>query len=74
MSQRLVSSRPIVKAANIVRRDYDLPIPDKLRAMREELGFDYGKFDYVVADGEVALLDANRTPTVGRNTKVPRRG
>jgi len=73
VSQRLVSPHPIVKAANIVRRDYDLPIPRDLRAMREELGFDYGKFDYVIANGKAVLLDANRTPTANRDTKVPRR-
>jgi hypothetical protein len=26
------------------------------------MGFDYGKFDYVVQNGEVVLFDANRTP------------
>ena len=73
VSQRLISPHPIVKASNVVRRDYDLPVPEALRTIREELGFDYGKFDYVIANGAVVLLDANRTPTAGRNTKVPRR-
>lgn len=73
VGQRLVSPNPVVKAANIVRRDYDLPVPEALRAMREELGFDYGKFDYVIANGKAVLLDANRTPTAGLKTKVPRR-
>lgn len=39
-----------------------IPVPDEMRAMREKLGFDYGKFDYVKHDGRYYLLDANRTP------------
>jgi hypothetical protein len=54
---------PVVKFANLVDR---LPlhsdVPDALRRRRAELAFDYGKFDYVMVDGEPKLLDANRTP------------
>ena len=35
---------------------------EALRAERERLGFDYGKFDYVIHRGTPVLLDANRTP------------
>jgi hypothetical protein len=38
-------------------------VPEALRAERARLGFDYGKFDFVVVDGEAVLLDANRTPS-----------
>jgi hypothetical protein len=31
------------------------------RAWREELGLDYGKIDYTVREGQVILLDANKT-------------
>lgn len=31
------------------------------RAWREELGLDYGKIDYTLHEGEVILLDANKT-------------
>lgn len=37
------------------------PDPEIL-AIRERLGFDYGKFDYVVAGGTPILLDINKTP------------
>ena len=37
-------------------------IPRELRSIREEMGFDYGKFDYGIVDGEVVLYDVNRTP------------
>ncbi len=38
--------------------------PDAIRGLRRRLGIDYGKLDYVVHDGEVVLLDVNRTPAV----------
>jgi hypothetical protein len=65
------SDVPIVKAANTVKRERGLPVPDELRAMRVRLGFDYGKFDYGLTDGEVVLYDANRTPTRSRESAVP---
>jgi hypothetical protein len=37
-------------------------IPAELYAIRQQLGMDYGKLDYVVRDGKVVLLDVNRTP------------
>ena len=37
-------------------------VPDLLRAERQRLGFDYGKFDFVIRDGEPILLDVNKTP------------
>ena len=37
-------------------------MPDERRAERERLGFDYGKFDFVVREGKAILLDANKTP------------
>ena len=40
-------------------------VPEELRRRRIELGFDYGKFDYVVQDGRAWLLDANTTPHLG---------
>ena len=30
--------------------------------MRRRLGLDYGKIDYVIHQGQVVILDANRTP------------
>jgi len=40
----------------------EVPIPEELYAIREKLGFDYGKFDYVLRDGKLVLFDVNRTP------------
>jgi hypothetical protein len=60
------ANEPIIKSSKVVRR-VSVPdeVPDALRARREELGFDYGKFDYAIVDGEFVLYDANRTPSLG---------
>lgn len=57
----LKGKHPILKgdSAEIIthKKDYH-PDIDK---WRKELQLDYGKFDYVVKDGEAILLDANKT-------------
>ncbi len=60
---RYVGREPIVKAADFVSR-VPCEVPDVIRAERKRLGFDYGKFDFVVHDGRAVLLDANSTPTL----------
>jgi len=59
----MLSPQPFVKMATVTER---LPlhdeVPENLRARRAALGFDYGKFDYIVERGEARLLDANKTP------------
>jgi hypothetical protein len=64
INQRCFSLNPIVKARNVVHREDGLPVPKGLRALRTELGFDYGKFDYGLVNGELILYDANWTPTM----------
>lgn len=56
------SNNPVVKASNIVSSDMLDHAPPSLRDLRAKLGFDYGKFDYVLHNGKAVLLDANRTP------------
>ena len=63
---RYCCSEPIVKGTNVIAKE-QVPVPDELRIERERLGFDYGKFDFVVHDGQVVLLDANRTPSGAAN-------
>lgn len=58
---RLVTPTALSKAADVIRYE-PVQVPDALRAERERLGFDYGKFDFVMHDREPILLDANRTP------------
>lgn len=58
---RRVSTEPIVRSLNCFPPT-SVQIPEALRAERARLGFDYGKFDFVMIDGKPVLLDANRTP------------
>ena len=44
----------------------------EIRRRREELGFDYAKFDYLVTDEGPKLLDANRTPWMEMPVEEPR--
>lgn len=64
MTVRCWGESPVVKASGIVDFEYDVGVPDELRRLRKELGFDYGKFDFGVSGGRVTLYDANRTPSV----------
>jgi hypothetical protein len=60
----LLSRRPVVKAGNVVRHEYLDEVPESLREARRRWQVDFGKFDYVVAEGRAVLLDVNKTPTV----------
>jgi hypothetical protein len=62
---RTVNRGWIVKAAGAIKYE-PVPVPDELRAIRERLKFDFGKFDFVMHDGAPVLLDANRTPGTAR--------
>jgi hypothetical protein len=61
-SVRWRAAEPIVKAGNLLGRD-PVDVPEEIRARRAELGFDFGKFDYVRHGGRWVLLDVNRTPS-----------
>lgn len=58
------SRQPIVKRSNSVEFE-EVPAPDAIHTIRKQFGLDYGKLDYVLRNGEVVLLDVNRTPAVG---------
>lgn len=62
-SNLLYANQPIIKSAVAVKTE-PTPVPDELREMRRQMGFDFGKFDYGIVDGRVVLYDANRTPAV----------
>lgn len=59
------SRDPLVKMRNIVGR---VPIETHadVEALRQRLGLDYGKIDYVVHDGQAIVLDVNKTTGGGR--------
>ena len=58
---RYVAAEPIVKAGNALRHE-PCPVPQELRELRRKMGFDFGKFDFVMHEGKAILLDANKTP------------
>jgi hypothetical protein len=60
-SSRYLSKELLIKSSSYLAREA-VAVPDEMRRIRERLGFDYGKFDYVRHDGRYYLLDANRTP------------
>lgn len=55
------SKEKVVKGSDELQLE-EVPIPSELHAIRQKLGMDYGKIDYVLRDGTVVLLDVNRTP------------
>ena len=62
-TRRRVSANPIVRANNSRLIDSP-PVPQKLLQIRKQLGFDYGKFDFLMYEGEPILLDINTTPGI----------
>lgn len=62
---RSFSLSPVVKRANIVRSEFITELPEEIREARRRLGFDYGKFDFVIHDRQPILLDTNSTPMCG---------
>jgi hypothetical protein len=61
-SSRYRAAVPIIKSGNVLGRE-SVPVPEEIRAWRDTLRFDFGKFDYVRCDGRYVLLDVNRTPS-----------
>lgn len=59
---RLLSSQPIVKRSTSLYQERGDGVPDEIRQIRRDMGFDYGKFDYGIVDGRAVLYDVNRTP------------
>jgi hypothetical protein len=63
---RLASPHPVIKAGTSVRVERIEPHAE-IVASRETLGMDYGKLDYVIHEGDVVLLDANKTIGASRH-------
>ena len=64
------SDKPVIKGPNITNRFYIEYVPDELREYRSKYGFEYGRFDYSIVDGQFNLFDMNRTPTIGKNMQA----
>jgi hypothetical protein len=63
---RIASEQPVIRASISVGVEQIDPEPEVL-AWRTQLGMDYGKLDFVVHDGEVVLLDVNKTTGASRH-------
>ena len=59
------SRHPIVNAATSISREEVAPDPEIVERTRQ-MGFDFGKFDYVLHEGKAVLLDTNKTPGAGK--------
>lgn len=57
---RLASEQPVVKAETKVASG-PARVDPRVEALRRELGFDYGKVDYLYHQGELVVLDFNKT-------------
>jgi len=64
---RLKANYPIVNPVHILDIEPNIEPHPEIISMRKRLKFDYGKFDYVVVDGQPILLDTNKT--IGRPVK-----
>jgi hypothetical protein len=64
-SNRYRGDSPVIKS-DIMNFDRQVEVPSEIRAWRERLGCDFGKFDYVCPEGRPVLLDVNHTPCVPR--------
>jgi len=76
LGSRIYSKSKVIKADAIEHME-TVDVPPEILRKREELGLDYGKFDYVVHKGEVHILDANKTPgaveSIAVNTSMAER-
>jgi hypothetical protein len=63
VSELFRSKQEIVKGSDSGEL-IEAPVPPELHAIRQRLGMDYGKIDYVLREGKVVLLDVNRTPGI----------
>jgi hypothetical protein len=61
VTRRVIAPHAVARANARLEETCD-PIPEELRAIRAQMGFDYGKFDYGIVDGKAVLYDVNRTP------------
>jgi hypothetical protein len=69
----VLAPHPVVKFRDqVARLPFHDAIPPEIRRRREELGFDYAKFDYLVTADGPKLLDANRTPWMEMPVEEPR--
>ena len=60
-SVRVAGTTPFLKRSTSQIVDEGLSVPEAVLRLRRELKLDFGKIDYTMSNGEVAILDVNRT-------------
>jgi len=55
------SGNPVVNSSTVIKRQ-KVEVHPEIVSLTKSMGFDYGKFDYVMHDDKPVLLDANKTP------------
>ncbi len=58
---RLKAPHPIVNGHTSVKIENNITPHPRILALREQFSIDYGKFDYVIVNGQAILLDINKT-------------
>lgn len=58
------SGLPIINTSTVTKRER-VEVHPEIVKLAKSMKFDYGKFDYVIHEGEPVLLDANKTPGAG---------
>ena len=58
---------PLVKSRKLVSVELVDSVPEEVREVRQRLGLDFGKIDFVMHDGKARVFDVNKTPTVFLN-------
>jgi len=67
---RMASRNPIVNGSTQIHTERVEPHPEIIKLWKT-MKFDYGKFDYVIHEGQALLLDANKTTGVGTLHSTP---
>lgn len=64
---KVTGRQAMVKSRDLVSVELMNEVPADVRKVREELGLDFGKIDFVLHDGKARVFDVNKTPTVFLN-------
>lgn len=67
---RLAAREPIVLGRNAVSSE-DVEPPASVVQVREKMGLDYGKIDFVISDGQPIVIDINKTTGSGAVSDNP---
>lgn len=67
---RMASRNPIVNGSTRIRMERVEPHPDIVK-LQKAMKYDYGKFDYVIHNGNALLLDANKTTGTAPHPATP---